>query len=148
MSQRECAGFNWPPPPIPAEEPVSISPEATSRAGPHIAACVFKPPLRFPSISRVPFVSLVAGVSQPASHTTRPRSALSGTSTSGLPPSFQSRVVGVGHEPQPLPDVRRADARSAQIRRPDGVALSFQVSLNKVEPPKAVFACNLLAKDD
>ena len=34
MSQRECAGFNWPPLSIPAQEPVSISPEAVSRAGP------------------------------------------------------------------------------------------------------------------
>ena len=33
MSQRECAGFNWPPLSIPAQEPVSISPEAVSRAG-------------------------------------------------------------------------------------------------------------------
>jgi len=32
MRQRECAGFNWPPFSIPAEEPVSISPETVSRA--------------------------------------------------------------------------------------------------------------------
>jgi hypothetical protein len=32
MSQRECAGFNWPPLSIPAEEPVSICPEAVNRA--------------------------------------------------------------------------------------------------------------------
>lgn len=38
MSQRECAGFNWPPLSILASEPVSISPEAVSRTGPHIAA--------------------------------------------------------------------------------------------------------------
>ena len=38
MSQRECAGFNWPPLSIPAQEPVSISPEAVNRAGPQIAA--------------------------------------------------------------------------------------------------------------
>jgi hypothetical protein len=31
-----------------------------------ISTCVFKPPLRLPSILRVPFVSLVAGVNQPA----------------------------------------------------------------------------------
>lgn len=34
INQRECAGFNWPPPSISAEEPISISPEAVSRAGP------------------------------------------------------------------------------------------------------------------
>lgn len=33
MSQRECAGFNWPPLSIPAEEPVSICPPAVNRAG-------------------------------------------------------------------------------------------------------------------
>jgi hypothetical protein len=43
--------------------------------------------------------------------------------------------------------MRRADARSAQIRRPDGVALSFQVIVNKVEPVEAVFARNLLPID-
>ena len=56
---------------------------------------------------------LAAG--QPASHTTRPRSPFSSTFTSGFPPSFQSRVVGVGQADSPeegsLPDVRRADAR-------------------------------------
>jgi hypothetical protein len=44
--------------------------------------------------------------------------------------------------------VRSADARSAQIRRPDGVTASFQVSENKVEPLEAVAARNLLSKDD
>lgn len=34
MSQRECAGFNWPPLSIPAAEPVSSSPVAVSRTGP------------------------------------------------------------------------------------------------------------------
>jgi len=36
MSQRGCAGFNWPPLSIAAEEPISISPVAVSRAGPII----------------------------------------------------------------------------------------------------------------
>jgi hypothetical protein len=44
--------------------------------------------------------------------------------------------------------MRRADARSAEIDRPAGVARSFQVSLYKVEPSEAVLARNLLAKDD
>ena len=34
MSQRACAGFNRPPLAIPAEEPVTISPDAVRRAGP------------------------------------------------------------------------------------------------------------------
>lgn len=61
-------------------------------------------------------------------------------------------LVGVGHpygtEEQPLSDVRSPDARSAQIRSPDGVALSFQVSANNVEPREASPARNLLSKDD
>ena len=55
--------------------------------------------------------------------------------------------VVVGHEPQPRTPVRRADARSRQIERPDGVVDSFQVSENKVEPVAAVRARSLFAKD-
>ena len=33
ISQRECAGFNWPPPSIPEQEPVSSLPVAVHRAG-------------------------------------------------------------------------------------------------------------------
>jgi len=44
--------------------------------------------------------------------------------------------------------VRRPDARSAQISSPDGVALSFQVSANDVEPREAIPARNLLSKHD
>jgi hypothetical protein len=91
---------------------------------------------------------MACGVGQPASHTTRPSSAFSGTLTFGLPPSFQSRVVGVGHPVQSLSDVRRTDARSAQIGCPSGVARCFQVSAYKVEPSKTVLARNLLSKDD
>jgi hypothetical protein len=66
--------------------------------------------------------------------------------------SFQSRAEAVTHplcdEEQSLSDVRGADARSAQIDRPDGVARTFQVSVYSVEPSKAVLARNLLSKDD
>ncbi len=57
-------------------------------------------------------------------------------------------LVGDGHEVESLSDVRRTDARSAQIARPDGVARSFQVSENKIEPLEAVRTRNLLPKDD
>ena len=65
-------------------------------------------------------------------------------------PSRQSRAVGVGHadEVEALSDVRGADARSAQIRSPDGVARSFQVSAYSGEPVEASSARNLLAKKD
>jgi len=66
--------------------------------------------------------------------------------------SLLSCALGVGQPcsgpVEPLSDVRRAEARSAGIDRPDGVARSFQVSVYKVEPTEAVLACNLLAKDD
>jgi hypothetical protein len=64
------------------------------------------------------------------------------------PPFGPSCVQGIGHPVEPLSDVRRADARSAEIGSPCGVARGFQVSAYKVEPLKAVFARNLLAKDD
>ena len=77
MSQRECAGFNWPPLSIPAQEPVSISPETVSRAGPQIAAkscnrcCTFDPSGRVVLIadSGLPLRSLLCdvGVGQPDS---------------------------------------------------------------------------------
>jgi hypothetical protein len=59
-----------------------------------------------------------------------------------------STTHGVGHPVEPLPDMRSAEARSAGIDRPDGIARRFQVSRYKVEPSKAVFRCNLLAKDE
>lgn len=61
---------------------------------------------------------------------------------------FTSFTLGVGHPVEALSDVRSTDARSAQISRCAGVARSFQVSLYKVEPLKAVFARNLFAKHD
>jgi hypothetical protein len=57
-------------------------------------------------------------------------------------------TVGVGHEVDPLSDVRRADARSAQIGGPNGISQRFQVSTNSGEPRPAVSARNLLSKED
>lgn len=57
-------------------------------------------------------------------------------------------VVGQGAEVKSLADVRRADARSAQICNPDGVTRVFQVSAYKVEPRESVLTRNLLAKND
>jgi hypothetical protein len=63
-----------------------------------------------------------------------------------------SAARGVGHafsnKPETLTDVRGADARSAQICRPNGVARCFHVSAYSVEPAKAILACNLLSKDN
>jgi|TARA_R110000824_G_scaffold301238_1_gene489255 hypothetical protein len=57
-------------------------------------------------------------------------------------------LLGVGHEPQPLSDVRSPDATSRKTDRPDGVAFSFQVIANKIEPPVTNRAFNLFTKDD
>ena len=45
-----------------------------------------------------------------------------------------SDTRGVGHPEQALSDVRRAEARSAQIGGPDGISQCFQVSAYSGEP--------------
>jgi hypothetical protein len=55
-------------------------------------------------------------------------------------------VVGVGHEPEPLSDMRSPDARSRDTDWREGVTFSFQVILNKVEPPVVNRCFNLLTK--
>jgi hypothetical protein len=54
----------------------------------------------------------------------------------------------LSNKPETLADMRGADARSAQICSPNGVARCFQVSVYSVEPAEAVLARNLLSKDD
>jgi hypothetical protein len=56
-------------------------------------------------------------------------------------------ACGVGHPIQPLPAVRRPDARSAQIGSPAGISQVFQVKANSGEPFTSIRACNLLSKD-
>lgn len=65
---------------------------------------------------------------------------------SGVPPG--SWAAGVGHPVEPLSDVRRVEARSAQIGGPDSIAQSFQVSAYSGEPLSSKSARNLLAKRD
>jgi hypothetical protein len=57
-------------------------------------------------------------------------------------------VQPFSNKPEALADVRGADARSAQIRHPNGVSRYFQVSAYSVEPAEAVLARNLLSKDN
>jgi hypothetical protein len=57
-------------------------------------------------------------------------------------------AIGDGHEPQAAAEVRRADARSRQYGRPDGVARAFQVACHKIEPAVANRSLNLFAKND
>jgi hypothetical protein len=58
-----------------------------------------------------------------------------------------SVALGVGHPVKPLPDVRRADARSAQIGSPAGISQCFQISAYSGEPFTPILARNLLSKD-
>lgn len=68
--------------------------------------------------------------------------------------SFQSRALAVVHISrgcgpiEPLSDVRRIDGASRDIDRPAGVAFSFQISGNSVEPTIASRSRNLLSHDD
>ncbi len=163
MSQRECAGFNWPPLSIPAQEPVSISPEAVNRAGPgsSVKACSLKGLPRVCSDrdarnSGVPLAlrqSLALDVAQPVKHATAARSGPWLRIASISPPSnvrtpfSASAAVGVGHPEKSISDVRRTDARRRKRDGPEGVAQTFQVSVYKVEPRFCILACNLLSKD-
>jgi hypothetical protein len=47
-----------------------------------------------------------------------------------------------------LAEVRRPDARSRYIDRPDGKTCSFQIIEYKVEPSEAVLALNLFSNND
>jgi hypothetical protein len=131
-----------------------------------------RPTLRANACSGVPPGSLAVGVPQPASDETAvsvsatPRDQripeLSASSARGVgqAASFAifgnsafptpadpraSHAIGVGHPMQSLSDVRRTEARRAQIDRPEGIARRFHVSLYKVEPSKSVRARNLFA---
>ena len=99
------------------------------------------------------FASCACGVVQPASVATLPRSPFTGTFAQlCASPSLWSRVVGVGHPEtspvQTLADVRRPDARSAQIGGPDFIGQPFQVSSYSGEPIPSKRRRNLLSKHD
>lgn len=91
--------------------------------------------------------SVARGVFQPASIATVLR-LLSLLPAALLPFCAGVPAMGVGHPPQALPDVRRTDARSAQIGGPDGISQRFQVSPYSGEPFASKARRNLLSKDD
>jgi hypothetical protein len=106
------------------------------------------------AIPGVSFQSRLDGVDQVASAAVfrslfHPlRAASFSAPSSDLTDLLASFAPAVGHEVKPLPDVRRPDARSAQICSPDAISQSFQVSANSGEPVPASAACNLFAKND
>ncbi|HWL54291.1 MAG TPA: hypothetical protein VNQ90_17760 [Chthoniobacteraceae bacterium] len=172
MSQRECAGFNAPRFSVEAWEDVEIAPRTCLLSGlpwgllerlaiipgdpcsdlislavgvaQPTSATVFLllsvfPASLFPFLAGVPAI----GVGHPASRATAARFGVKSFRVCGVS-LFAS---GVGHPPKPLPDMRRADARSAQIGSRNGISHVFQVSEYSREPLTSKLACNLLAKD-
>jgi hypothetical protein len=148
MSQRECAGFSWPIFSVATGEPFDGGPWANQAWRPS-SPFVSTVPTDAPSLW-----SRVVGVLQPANvaASVNVTPGLAGRAPSDLfAVAFRelaaSVVVGVGHPVQALPDVRRPDARSAQIGGPDGISQSFQVVAYTGEPRPAKFARNLFPKD-
>jgi hypothetical protein len=90
-----------------------------------------------PSVNPAPFPLLCFAFSR----------AIRARCISGSQPTFIACASGVGHPEQSLSDVRRADARSAQIGGPDGISQCFQVSAYSGEPFTSILARNLLSKD-
>jgi hypothetical protein len=87
------------------------------------------------------------GVGQPASLAWLPSIGCIFAPGSPAASSFAVGVNQLASPEQPLPAVRRSDARSAQIGGPEGISNSFQVSANSGEPFAAILARNLLSKD-
>lgn len=156
MSQRLCAGFNWPPLVVSAAEPISISPCVVSRPGPCEIKAIASSDTCLPLCIRriAASVVLYRHFSSPATAVGQPESCTACGSLSDLPdvitegaaPSLWSRVVGVAHPVIPIPDMRGTDARSRKRYAPEGVVQGFQVKLYKVDPSVSVLACNLLSK--
>jgi hypothetical protein len=92
------------------------------------------------------------GVGHPASWAAVWRVNRSPVLPSGFTPPSALWFAGVGQPNSPpeesLSDVGRADARSRQITRPDGVTDLFQVKRYSIEPFKSVSTANLLANED
>jgi hypothetical protein len=86
------------------------------------------------------------GVGQPASSTAFGSSLFLCFAAPALP--LLSAAIGVGQpdKVESLSDVRAAEARSAQIARPEGVTRCFHVSRYKIEPVES--RRNLFSKDD
>ena len=122
MSQRLNAGFNAPRPFVRATD-IDSAPSILACAG--SIGCIFAPGRPLAS-------SFALGVNHPATSLAVRGNDARLNPSPGTP--LWSRCCGVGHPPQSLPDMRRADARSAQIGGPDCIGQLFQVSAYSVEP--------------
>ena len=145
MSQRVNSGFNASSLFVCAGDDIEVGPET------NIIACSFNG-LAFRDIVAwlvCPFFqSRDVGVAQPTIAATSSKLHLWPFAISLR--IFAGRVIcvrGVGHPPKPLPDVRRARARSRQIGGPDGISQCFQISTYSGEPFTSKLARNLFSKD-
>ena len=165
MSQREKAGLSWPGFAVSAGEPLDGVPRRRCTVALFNCSPFAPPPLSSYVVAFACRKSRAAGVGHVANCAAIGRinsnplplirfSLTASRRASHAVPVFPASIaaLGVGHplgsEEQPLSDVRRPDARSAQIGGPDGVPRAFQVSANNVEPREASSARNLLAKHD
>jgi hypothetical protein len=89
-----------------------------------------------------------ANVATPGTQDSLPRSSSRIAPSAVLLFFSPSTARGVGHPIKSVTDVRPTDPRRRERDRPEGVTQGFQVSVYKVDPRVAVFACNLLSKDD
>jgi len=98
MSQRLCAGFNWPELTIPASEPVSTRPSAVMRAGSSVLTIVLSGRLFRLNCEGPPSFALscTVGVGHPALCTAM-FNVMFGANGSYFSPRLASVVVQVGH---------------------------------------------------
>jgi hypothetical protein len=138
ISQRGRAGFNTPRFSVATGDEVVVGSEsmtACSLSGLEFRFIVSS--LAWPSLQ-----SRAAGVAQPANCAASfivscffvPLGLTRDSGSELVRPPLPECWSGVGHPVQALPDVRRADARSAQIGGPDGISQCFQVSTYSGEP--------------
>lgn len=153
MSQRQCPGFNGADFPVSALDPVALLPASCACSDRSVTDTPIDVPcwrsfrLRSICCSGVPPASVAVAVAQPAITAAEAMLPMPRRFVFGWGP-FHAEAVGVGHPKKTLAGMRRADARSAQICRCNGIAQCFQVSRYSGEPSEARFARNLLAKDD
>ena len=127
MSQRLNAGFNAPRFSVGTGDPDGAIPRAAAFASPPSKSSLF----RIPGVS---FQSRADGVTQPAANHAASVSVVPGFDVHSSVRAvarrepFPSDSVGLGHPVETLADVRRTDARSAQIGGPDSISQCFQVS--------------------
>ena len=99
-------------------------------------------------VPRPRFASVAVGVGHPAKAAADCRFNPPSLPLVPAPVLLFAHSVGHPDEIKSLSNVRRTDARSAQIGGPDGISQCFHFSPYNVEPRPSVSTRNLLSKDD